>query len=112
MKLARILAIVAASVASYSTGPALAQAAGPGQAAPRAPAAAPPSIDGEVRKIDKAQAKVTLKHGPIANLEMPAMTMVFRVADPKMLDSLKEGDKVKFAAANVNGALTVTSIAK
>lgn len=41
---------------------------------------------------------------------MPGMTMVFKVADPKMLDKLKEGDKVKFAAERVNGAITVTAI--
>ena len=69
--------------------------------------AAVPTSDGEVRK---QQGKVTLKHGPISNLDMPAMTMVFKVADPKMLDSLKEGDKVKFAADKVNGAYTVTAI--
>jgi Cu/Ag efflux protein CusF len=69
-----------------------------------------PTTDGEVRKIDKEQGKVTLRHGPIANLEMPAMTMVFKVADPKLLDSLKEGDKVKFAADKVSGAITVTAI--
>lgn len=73
-------------------------------------AAAKPMADGEVRKIDKEQGKVTLKHGPIANLDMPGMTMVFKVGDPKMLDRLKEGDKVKFAAEKVNGAITVTSI--
>jgi len=73
-------------------------------------AAAVPTSDGEVRKVDKQQGKVTLKHGPISNLDMPAMTMVFKVADPKMLDSLKEGDKVKFAADKVNGAYTVTAI--
>ena len=72
--------------------------------------AAAPTTDGEVRKIDKEQGKVTLKHGPIANLEMPGMTMVFKVADPKMLDSIKEGDKVRFAADRVNGAITVTVI--
>lgn len=66
--------------------------------------------DGEVRKIDKAQAKITLRHGPITNLDMPGMTMVFKVADPKMLDSLNEGDKVKFSADKVNGAITVTAI--
>ena len=66
--------------------------------------------DGEVRKIDKEQGKVTLRHGPIASLDMPAMTMVFKVSNPKMLDSIKEGDKVKFAADKVNGALTVTVI--
>ncbi len=48
--------------------------------------------------------------GPIASLDMPGMTMVFKVGDPKMLDRLKEGDKVKFAAEKVNGAITVTAI--
>jgi len=69
-----------------------------------------PATDGEVRKVDKEQGKLTLKHGPIANLDMPGMTMVFKVADPKMLDAVKEGDKVKFAADRVNGAITVTAI--
>lgn len=68
------------------------------------------SADGEVRKIDKEQGKVTLKHGPIVNLDMPAMTMVFKVADPKVLDAIKEGDKVRFAADRVNGAITLTDI--
>ena len=69
-----------------------------------------PGVDGEVRKIDKAQGKVTLKHGPIANLDMPGMTMVFKIADPKLLDRIKEGDKVKFAADRVNGAIVITTI--
>ena len=59
---------------------------------------------------DAAQGKLTLKHGPIANLEMPGMTMVFKVADPKLLQGLKEGDKVKFSAERVGGAITVTAI--
>lgn len=73
-------------------------------------AASAPTTDGEVRKVDKEQGKVTLKHGLIANLEMPGMTMVFKVSDPKLLDSIKEGDKVKFSADKVNGAITVTAI--
>jgi Cu(I)/Ag(I) efflux system periplasmic protein CusF len=79
---------------------------------PVAAASAPASAlaDGEVRKIDKEQGKLTLKHGPIANLEMPGMTMVFKVADAKMLDGVKAGDKVRFAADRVNGAITVTAI--
>lgn len=72
--------------------------------------AATPTTDGEVRKVDKEQAKVTLRHGPIANLDMPAMTMVFKVTDPKMLAAIEQGDKVRFAADKVNGAWTVTSI--
>jgi Cu(I)/Ag(I) efflux system protein CusF len=69
-----------------------------------------PSTDGEVRKVDVAQGKLTLRHGRIENLDMGAMTMVFRVADSRMLDRLKQGDRVKFAADNVNGALTVLAI--
>jgi len=66
--------------------------------------------DGEVRKIDKAQGKVTLKHGPIGNLDMPGMTMVFKVADPALLDGIKEGDRVRFSADRLNGAIVVTDI--
>jgi Cu(I)/Ag(I) efflux system protein CusF len=73
-------------------------------------AVAAPQSDGEVRKVDAQQGKVTLKHGPLANLDMPAMTMVFKVADPKLLDGLKEGDKVKFTAERINGTITVTVI--
>ena len=75
--------------------------------------AAQPSatVDGEVRKIDKDAGKITLKHGPIPNLDMPGMTMVFRVKDPAMLDAVKTGDKVRFTADKVAGALTVTQIA-
>ena len=66
--------------------------------------------EGEVRKVDKDASKITLKHGPIANLGMPAMSMVFRAADPAMLDKVKEGDKVRFKAEKVAGALTITQI--
>jgi Cu/Ag efflux protein CusF len=63
--------------------------------------------EGEVRKVDKDAGKVTIKHGPLPNLDMPAMTMVFRVKDPAMLDQLKAGDKIDFEAAKVGGAYTV-----
>ena len=69
-------------------------------------------VSGEVTKIDPAAGKITLRHGPIANLDMDSMTMVFRVADPAMLNLLKAGDQVKFEADRVNGQLTVTSITK
>jgi Cu/Ag efflux protein CusF len=89
-------------------------AAGDKPAAP-APTAAPASdaamTEGEVRKIDKAAGKLTLKHGAIKNLDMEPMTMVFRVADPAMLDQVKPGDKVRFSAEKVGGLLTVTRIA-
>lgn len=65
---------------------------------------------GEVRKVDKEAGKITLKHGPIANLDMPAMSMVFRAKDSRMLDNVKAGDKIRFKAEKVQGAYTVTEI--
>jgi Cu(I)/Ag(I) efflux system protein CusF len=66
--------------------------------------------EGEIRKVDKDAKKITIKHGPLANLDMPPMTMVFRVTEPAMLDQVKAGDKVKFQAEKVGGAFTVTKI--
>ncbi|MEP7283428.1 MAG: copper-binding protein [Rubrivivax sp.] len=66
----------------------------------------------EVVKVDAAQGKVTLKHGEIRNLDMPPMTMVFRVQDPKWLDGLAVGDQVRFDAAKVGGQYTVTALRK
>lgn len=67
-------------------------------------------LDGDVRKVDKDAKKITIKHGPIPSLDMPAMTMVFQVKDPAMLDRVKAGDKVKFQAEKLGGAFTVTGI--
>jgi Cu(I)/Ag(I) efflux system protein CusF len=69
-----------------------------------------PMAEGEVRKIDKAGKKITLKHGPIPNVDMPAMTMVFPVKDPALLDKAKPGQKVKFQAEMIDGVATVTQI--
>ncbi|HRI91969.1 MAG: copper-binding protein [Candidatus Accumulibacter sp.] len=66
--------------------------------------------EGTVKKVDKAAGKITIKHGPLANLGMPPMTMAFRVSDPAMLDQVKAGEKVSFTAENVGDALTVTAL--
>ena len=66
--------------------------------------------NGEVKKIDKETQKITLKHGPITSMGMPGMTMVFQVKDPAFLDKVKAGDKVKFTAEKVDGAIVVTGI--
>ncbi len=92
----RKLAIVVASILALA-GPALAQDA---------------MVSGEVKKVDANAGKITLKHGPIANLDMDSMTMVFRVQDLALLENLQPGDKVKFTADRVNGAITVTTITK
>ena len=66
--------------------------------------------DGEIRKVDKDARKLTIKHGRLEKLDMPPMTMVFRVSDPALLDKVKPGDKVKFDAEKVSGGYAVTRI--
>lgn len=68
------------------------------------------SVDGEVKKVDADAGKVTLKHGEIKNLDMPAMQMSFRVSDPSWLKTLQVGDKVKFTADKVGGQFTITTL--
>ncbi len=67
-------------------------------------------VDGEVKKIDVDAGKITLKHGPIQNLDIPAMQMAFRVVNPAWLQKLQVGDKVSFEADKVGGQFTVTAI--
>jgi Cu(I)/Ag(I) efflux system periplasmic protein CusF len=69
-------------------------------------------VKGEIKKINEAAGKITIKHAPIPNLDMDSMTMVFRVADPALLKQVKVGDSVMFEADRVKGALTVTTLTK
>ncbi len=66
----------------------------------------------EVRKVDLDAKKITLKHGPIKNLDMPPMTMVFQVRNTALLDKLKAGDQVRFSAEQQQGAYVVTAVEK
>ena len=68
--------------------------------------------EAEVRKVDKDAKKVTLKHGPIKNLDMPGMTMVFQVKDAALLEKLSVGDKIMFTAEQQQGAFVVTGAEK
>lgn len=90
---------IAACALLLSTANALSQTAG-----------ALPSVEGEVRKVDLDAQKITLRHGEIPNIDMGAMTMVFRMKDPALLQQVKAGDKVIFTADKVDGALTVMSL--
>lgn len=69
-----------------------------------------PPAEGEVRRVNPAGQEITLRHGDIKNLDMPPMTMVFKVKDAALLTKVKTGDKVRFTADKVNGAYTVLSI--
>ena len=78
-------------------------------ALPAAALAQSARAEGEVRKVDAETQKVTIKHGPLAEFQMPGMTMVFRVKDPAMLERLQAGDKITFTTEKVGGAFTVMS---
>lgn len=69
------------------------------------------SGSGEIRRIDAQAGKITLKHGAISALELPAITLVYQI-DPALLAGLQPGDKVKFTARRVNGQYVVVEISK
>jgi Cu/Ag efflux protein CusF len=107
-----MITIVAATIAlagptAYAQG-----AAGHAGHVPAPPAGTPSASmsEAEVRKVDRAAGKITLKHGPIPNIGMPPMTMVFIASDPAMLGRVKAGDKVRFTADKVGDQYTVTRI--
>ena len=73
-------------------------------------AQARPPVEGEVTRIQKDTGKVTIRHSPIRNLDMPGMQMVFSLNDSSMIDKLKVGSKITFTADRVNDTFTVMSI--
>ena len=105
--------LLIAALAAFATSPAWSQASAAHDhthTAQASSAASAAVADGEVRKVDKANGKVTIKHGEIKALNMPPMTMVYPVSDVAMLDKVKAGDKVQFTATSDGGKLTVTGI--
>lgn len=67
-------------------------------------------VEGEVRRVDKDAKKITIRHGAMPKLDMPAHTMVFQVKDPAMLEQVKAGDKIRFDAEKVGGAFMLVKI--
>jgi Cu/Ag efflux protein CusF len=108
----RSIILGAALVAATIPSAALAQSDRSGDDSGAQVAQAPSAAlaDGEIRRVDKEAKKLTIKHGPIPSLDMPAMTMVFQVKDAAMLERVKAGDKVKFQAEKQGGQYTVTKI--
>ncbi|TWO68112.1 copper-binding protein [Caenimonas sedimenti] len=102
-------ALFAAAVFSVASG--VATAAADTQASASASTATAAKLtSGEVRKVDVEQGKLTIKHEAIANLDMPAMTMVFKAGKPDLLKNIQAGDKIEFRAESVAGAFVVTEI--
>lgn len=83
-----------------------------GETMQMAPTSAVPAfVEGEVRDLDRNAGKVTLKHGPIENIGMPAMTMTFSVKDPAQLKGVKAGDAIRFKAERIEDSFVVTQLA-
>ena len=68
-------------------------------------------VDGVVKEM-RPGGELTIKHGPLPNLDMPAMTMVFKTADPGMAKGLKVGDKIKMQVEDKGGKLTIMKLKK
>ncbi len=103
---------VAAAVMAAAPAPAAAQAPAPVKDTPPKTMPATEMAEAEVRKIDLDAKKITLKHGPIKNLDMPSMTMVFQVRDTALLSNLAVGDKIMFTAEQLQGAMVMTRAEK
>lgn len=69
-----------------------------------------PLSQGEVRKVDAAAQKITLRHGPIASVGMPPMTMVFEVERPELLEGVSAGEKVSFQVQQQGNRYIVTEL--
>ena len=70
------------------------------------------SVAAEVTKIDKAAGRVTLKHGEVKALNMPPMTMAYKVRESRLLDDLVVGDRVRFVPERIDGQYTATALSK
>lgn len=104
--------VITALLATFISIAALAQTTPSTQAPAPNTMAAKDLAEAEIRKIDKDAKKVTLKHGPIKNLDMPSMTMVFQVRDATLFDKMVVGEKILFTAEQLQGAYVVTGVEK
>ena len=115
MKTLKTLTLAALTGASFALSlPGIAQAMDHGSHGKTGATAKPTSpadmADGEIKKIDKDNKKLTIKHGEIKNLDMPGMTMVFQVKDAAMIDGVKVGDKIRFVAEKGATGFVVSEI--
>ena len=81
-------------------------------AAPSASAAAGAALtEGVITRVDARSGKLTIRHGEIANLGMPPMSMVFGLKDPALAQTLQPGTKVVFRVEDTGGgSLLITHI--
>jgi Cu/Ag efflux protein CusF len=89
------------------------RAAAQSPATQRSAAAAEHSAEGTLNSIDRAKGTVNISHGAVASAQWPAMTMTFKLADPKAAPDISPGQKIAFRFTVQGGmSATVTSIKK
>jgi Cu/Ag efflux protein CusF len=71
-----------------------------------------PLVNGQITKVDPDTGKLTIKHDAIPNLDMDAMTMIFKAGEGVTVEDVKPGDKIRFHAEKINGQITVTQVEK
>jgi Cu/Ag efflux protein CusF len=69
-------------------------------------------VKADVKAIDHAQQRLTLKHAAMPQHHMPAMTMVFKVVDPALLQGLAVGQSIEAQFISKQGRLQVLRIRK
>ena len=106
--LAVLAACLAMTVPAYAADDHAHHGHGASQAKADAPAIEP--VDGQVQRVNKSAGKLTIKHGPIKHMDMPAMTMEFKVRDAATIASLKRGDHIRFKVEDIGGEMTITEI--
>lgn len=106
-----LLTLPTAGAQTSAPAPTPAQATQPVQPpAPAEPAAAVPMTGGEIRRIDRAAGRVTIRHDEIAHLDMPPMTMAFQASPASLLEGLAAGNRIRFRVERSSGALVITAI--
>lgn len=68
--------------------------------------------NGTIKKVDRQTEMLTIEHGELKDVGMPAMTMAYKAKDAAMVTGVKEGEKVKFRLENLNGTYTITALKK
>jgi Cu(I)/Ag(I) efflux system protein CusF len=77
---------------------------------PKSAAAKTASGTGTVTALNAAGRKITLEHGPMPDINWPAMKMQFAVASTVDLSKVKAGDKVRFTITGSGSAYTIQSM--
>jgi len=65
---------------------------------------------GKVTKVDSAGGSVTIAHEPVSTMNWPAMTMTFKAKDKKLLEKVKQGEKVDFEFIQQGKDYVVTAV--